>query len=347
MTNKADHYGQIWESMGSFLEDGGIPRDVFERVMTDINSYKERVASARNLRLSTASHNNSFRLFWDVHALLYSLLVQFVDVWGDRIAYGNQRSASSAAGGEIGDDLMLALSLSHIYAAGVNVIEEIGELLQLGLARSASARLRTLHECLVIGSIISSDHTGLTAARFHDHAAVGSYHYLQDRLNNKLGWGLPPEQDQISLTSIYNGVLEKWGSKFVDDYEWARPALRNPPNRITFSVLEREAGLSDRRITYRLFSDAVHLTAFSIVDHPGGSAVVSELPGSRRDQLGEIPFVGATCMRYASELGLFLGYNAVLLYDREDIGKYASAIEAISVFAMSEFYPDDKKSSDS
>jgi Family of unknown function (DUF5677) len=148
-------------------------------------------------------------------------------------------------------------ALTRLHARACQVALEVLALLRSGFADGAHARWRTLHEIAVVASFIQQSGNEV-AERYLLHNHIESYKAAQQYQNYfvRLRQDAIPEQELADLRSIYQQLINRFGSAYRNSYGWAAVALgRQDPK---FSDIEQVVGLDHLRPYYKLASHNVH-----------------------------------------------------------------------------------------
>ena len=147
--------------------------------------------------------------------------------------------------------------ITRLHARACQVASEIVTLLSQGFADGAIARWRTLHEIVVVASLIKNHDEDL-ALRYTLHEAIESHkatRLYQDKCE-RLGFSPMTRQEIEASQSNYNALIEEHGRPFSTSYGWAAEVLDNP--QPTLADLEAAVELDHLRPYYKLASHNVH-----------------------------------------------------------------------------------------
>lgn len=172
------------------------------------------------------------------------------------------------------------LLMLSLYGRSCGIATEITTLLREGLPDAAFSRLRTLHEHLVIITILHNDHSYEISEQYEDSSVFEDLKKLQadlDTLSDPI-WDVPRGVEQELRQTIGEAedmareVVARRGAAFRRQYEWARQALHqpqrdNPKYRITFATLERIVGMDFLRGNYLSGNEQIHAGSYSAVNH--------------------------------------------------------------------------------
>lgn len=175
--------------------------------------------------------------------------------------------------------VLKCLVLISLHARSCCTALEILCLLRKGFQDGAESRLRTLHEQLVVITLLGNDHTYELAERYQDHAVFEALKQLRaaKRAFAQPMWRESPGRDDMISREIRDAERDareariRWGAEISEHYEWARPVLSktgNPKRRINFTELEEAAGADFLRADYLTQNDHVHAGAFGTINHP-------------------------------------------------------------------------------
>ena len=147
--------------------------------------------------------------------------------------------------------------LTRCHARACQISEEILCLLSGGFADGAMARWRTLHEVVVVASLIADGGEAL-AERYVLHQAVESWRAAGDyqKCCARLGYTRFTEREMKELEKDFNAVVTRFGRSFAGPYGWAADHLRI--SKPTFAEIEHAVGRDHFRSHYRMASHSVH-----------------------------------------------------------------------------------------
>ncbi len=147
--------------------------------------------------------------------------------------------------------------LIRLHARSCQVGYEVLALIKNGFADAAHARWRTLHENAVVAFIIAKYGQEI-AERYSLHEVIESYKAMLEYQENLSALHLEPisEEELEKTKTIYDSLIQQYGSHFKDQYGWAIGILGD--GRVSFKRLESEAGLAHLRPYYRMASHNVH-----------------------------------------------------------------------------------------
>ncbi|MBX3566315.1 MAG: hypothetical protein KF730_17280 [Sphingomonas sp.] len=165
-------------------------------------------------------------------------------------------------------NLVLRDTLIHLHVRACQVVAEILCLMENGFADGAMARWRTLHEIVIVASVIA-EHGEELAERYRAHEAIEAKRALDRFLVSHTGLGLaPPSQADIRVTERrYQAMLVRYGDNFGAEYGWAAHHLQLKKPR--FIDLEAAANKLAMRSYYVLASYNVHASAKGIAHRLG------------------------------------------------------------------------------
>lgn len=148
--------------------------------------------------------------------------------------------------------------LVRLHARACQTASEVMALLSSGFATAAMSRWRTIHEIAVVMSLIR-DYGKELAERYLAHEAIeatkGAEEYQTYHV--RLGHEMPYRPEEIAeLRAHCNGLLNRYGRNFRNQYGWASEALAIA--QPTFYQLEQAAHLDHMRPYYRMASHEVH-----------------------------------------------------------------------------------------
>lgn len=172
------------------------------------------------------------------------------------------------------------LLLLSLYGRSCGVATEIASLLREGLPDAAFSRLRTLHEQLVIISILHNDHDYEMSEKYEDCSVFEILKQLkadQRALSDPVwevsgGYEEELRQDIAEVENLAREIVARRGAAIRKPYEWARQALPeserdNPRYQVTFTALERVVGMDFFRGNYLLGNERIHAGSYSAVNH--------------------------------------------------------------------------------
>jgi len=148
-------------------------------------------------------------------------------------------------------------ALTRLQARACQVASEVLTLLKSGYADGAHARWRSLHEIAVV-SLFIDKYGNEVAERYLLHDNVESYKAarLYQKYHDRLGVEPLAPSEMEELESIYNALLERFGSDYKYQYGWASTALGKA--KPTFRDLEEDVSLDHLHPYYKLASHNVH-----------------------------------------------------------------------------------------
>ncbi|MDZ7677067.1 MAG: DUF5677 domain-containing protein [Acidimicrobiales bacterium] len=197
-------------------------------------------------------------------------------------------------------------TLSSITSRACLVTSDIHALLRTGHPLGAFARWRTLHELVVVSALISNSDQEI-AQRFAAHSTAEAYKdaLLHERHRGFNGRAALPDPELEALREAYEEACRRYGSRFADPWQWAAPLTE--PERPTFSLLEKLAGMSHMRPDFRTASHHLHggASGTDLINVPF-RGVLTTLSGPTNSGLAE-PGSGAALALTQVTLG-FVGY---------------------------------------
>lgn len=159
--------------------------------------------------------------------------------------------------------------LFKLHGKAVVTSKEIMTLLQSGYPDAALSRWRTLHEISIVLSLLASkrkediemggEKGKELAKRFFSRSFIEEYKIKKLELE--------PDSPEMKLLEEERRLIkEEYGDKFiVNDYEWARPALKiNPKKKVYFGDIENELGDKYLSVYYKQANNQIHSTAFGL-----------------------------------------------------------------------------------
>lgn len=147
--------------------------------------------------------------------------------------------------------------LTRLHARGCQIGFEILSLINSGFADAAHARWRTLHENAVIAFIIAK-HGQDIAERYRLHEVIESYKAMRKYQVYCSALHDEPlsEQEMERAKEAHDSLLNRFGDSFKGQYGWAAKVLHQ--QKVTFSDLEKQAGLAHLSPYYKMASHNVH-----------------------------------------------------------------------------------------
>lgn len=148
----------------------------------------------------------------------------------------------------------------RLHARACQISDEILTLMENGFADGAMARWRTLHEVLVIMTLIEAGGEEL-AQRYIDHNAIDVKRQADehDRALVPLGYLPIAKKQRENIEKAYNHYIAQYGKSFGGLYGWAAKHLKNP--KPTFQDLQKSAGAAGMDLHYKLAGVNVHAGA--------------------------------------------------------------------------------------
>lgn len=179
------------------------------------------------------------------------------------------------------------LLLFTLHSKITGIADEILYLVKGRFLDAADARLRTLHEHLVVVVLIANDHSYEISERYQDRAVFEEIARLRaHRRNFRDPLYGSDRNSQVAVTKqmseaeiVADQARSRWGRGIEEQYGWARPALlaadRNKRN-VHFTDLERASGAEWLRPDYLLGNNHIHAGAFATINHLnlGGSTIL-------------------------------------------------------------------------
>ncbi len=148
-------------------------------------------------------------------------------------------------------------ALTRLHARACQVASEVLTLLKSGYADGAHARWRSLHEIAVV-SLFIDKYGNEVAERYLLHDSVESYKAarLYQKYHERLGVEPLSTREMEELESVYNALIERFGSDYKNQYGWASTALGKA--KPTFRDIEEDVSLDHLHPYYKLASHNVH-----------------------------------------------------------------------------------------
>jgi Family of unknown function (DUF5677) len=172
------------------------------------------------------------------------------------------------------------LLLLSLYGKSCGIATEITSLLREGFPDAALSRLRTLHEHLVIISILGNDHDYEISERYEDCSVIELLKQLRTDLSALSDpiWDVPEEYEEklqkeiAEVEDLAREIVARRGAAIRKPYEWARQALPQPErdnqrHKITFADLERAVGMDFFRGNYLTGNERIHAGSYSAVNY--------------------------------------------------------------------------------
>lgn len=244
--------------------------------------------------------------------------------------------------------LLLAL-LNKVWS----IATEIAHLMKESFLDAASSRLRTMHEHVVVLTVILNDHTYEVAERYQDHAPFEDLDRLRTYRTNFEDpiYASDPElmltidQEIRTAEGFAAEARTRWGSEIAEQYGWARPGL--PPavrrrKRIFFTDLERASGADFLRGDYLSGNSAIHAGAMSAINHLLFSGDSPDLarPAHYRDDL-RMTQIAVKALRYLADATLNAAKGVSI-----ETGEYDEFLIAVEVRRSCEMAADSWYSAD-
>ncbi len=309
---------------------GAIPKKELEKLLELHLQYRKgRKAEDEARRQEFLDQNaEGFKLF-DMNCAVASyigrtLYQRFFTTLSEGLKPGDIRS--SAFDTVVGDRHIQALQLILLQAKACTIAEEVRLLLMSGFAEAAAARLRSLHECLVFCLVIAKDN--LLAVRLHDAATLERWGHVKAlaKYEQKVPWARVDPVELRELEESRRLVIQKWGERLREDYEWARPIVNKVETKpITLRDLELTVGIGERRAVYRLFTQDVHISSNTLIDElfnqpKYGASFNPKAP----------PFLAISCMTMLSDITLAMCTSLEEHLDGEHEVRLARGLEFLS-----------------
>ncbi|WP_412539441.1 DUF5677 domain-containing protein [Longispora sp. K20-0274] len=140
------------------------------------------------------------------------------------------------------------------------VAGEVLCLMRDGFGDGAAGRKRTLHELVVVMSVIMTHADKDLAQRYVDYAVVEQHADMKHYQEHAEALGQRPF-DQAAIDELeaeYQTVLQKYGPLFHRPNQWAAPLFPGRDKSIQFTMLEEAAELKHHRPLYRESNHYVH-----------------------------------------------------------------------------------------
>ena len=206
------------------------------------------------LRQNAEQFERVLRSYWDEPLRLLELQIETAAEAGRDINLCNCDDAPRPDG-------YVFQVLMTLHARACQVSREIIFLLRYGYADGALARWRTLHEIIVVATIIN-EYGDDIARKYQLHYVVQSLKSMRQfrGLMKQLGDEPTANEGFDDLESFYQKVVRDEGSSFKRDYGWASSVVTDSRN-ITMADLEKLADKNYRRYYYKMACDSVHVNA--------------------------------------------------------------------------------------
>jgi hypothetical protein len=167
--------------------------------------------------------------------------------------------------------------LLRLHARACQVSSEIITLMENGFADGAMARWRTLHEIVVVASVITDGGEEL-AEKYVKHEIVESKAEMDEfeRCHVALGYKPISKREKQQVLKAYDAAIQTYGKTFASTYGWAadylnlkKPILRD---------LENAAEHSHMRSYYKFASQNVHAGAKRLTYQLGSISNGDDMP---------------------------------------------------------------------
>lgn len=284
------------ENMLALIEDTSfLPvqmRQQIKREVSDVLKARRHNESVVRQEIS-ARWRAAFRLLDRCVAFADYLHFQLTEVVFYRVTFDFlQRKSARPREEAVTGALLKCLLLLSLHARACIVASEISFLTKNGFVDGAESRLRTLHEHLVVLTLIGVDQTYEVAERYQDYAAVARLKEVRALLD---AWQSEAEEEwrdeEKELAAMVQGAAARWGPDIKDQYGWARPFFPGK-KRISFVDLEKAAGADFLRSDYLRGNEYVHAGAYATISHADFSD--ESVNYTRlRSQDNRIGFIGA------------------------------------------------------
>jgi hypothetical protein len=277
-------------------------RDEITKKAPSIAKARQRAARAVRRDIGTVWGPAFETLDWCMALadMLNVRLTRAISMNGDKL----RAKDPSPVSGMLTGAYVKCLLLLGLYSKSCGFVTEISQLLRDGFPDGSLARLRTLHEHLVVMMVLLNDHTYEICERYQDSAVFEELRQLRTDLASLADpvWDVPDgyveklAQDIAEAELVANSAISRRGPKIKEQYEWARLAL--PPAKrdnlrykINLADLEQVAGMDFFRGNYLAGNGRIHAGAYAAINHLDFDNI--EVPRSRphRDDLA-IGFVG-------------------------------------------------------
>lgn len=328
----------------SYIELGGIPKDVFEATMHLVEEDGPQIDEEAKSVRATIGERWRDGLSYSACAVPWHSPSDRVSE-EDIVSRGTHSSATHQA---LNDEWIRYMMLISLHAKACVIAGEVRLLLTSGYSEGARSRLRTMHECLICSAIVGADESGQLAVRFHDAALLEHWSLARviDTHGAELGWETVDPDGLRLVTQDGERVIAQWGDKLKQTYEWARPATRISPNSsVTFRDLEKSTRYEARRAVYKLVNHGVHVSSTSILDHLRTEPEHALPFGSHIDP-DQIPFLAGTGLRILSDVTLEITGSLVENLHVEEQLQQARVLEFLASMAYTYFLPDENESAD-
>ena len=161
--------------------------------------------------------------------------------------------------------------MPRLVANACRLAKEINSLLGSGFPEGALGRWRTLHEISQVTLLVAYSDRSL-AERYEAHFVIQHHKMLERSAELYKSQGFPPPADlleiQKGIRAERQNLLEKYGSRFKNDYGWAEPEVSGKGNRgPRIDDIEKELGMGYMRLVYAIASDQVHSNPGSVSWH--------------------------------------------------------------------------------
>lgn len=240
-----------------------------ESLPTIINQAVDDTAPriVRSLRAAWATRG------WEVEAELAGFRARLYERWGEaldglRLLLQLSREAGEDEYRRLGrsrakKNRLVQSVLLRLHARCCQVASECLTLMEAGYPDGAFARWRSLHELVLVGTLVQT-HGDDLARRYVDHEFVEAKTAMDQYVANyeKLGYAPPDQREVDRIGKQYEALLVKYGKSFRHPYGWAAHHLGN--DKPTFVDIQAAANRAEMRGHYKMASYGVHAGVKSI-----------------------------------------------------------------------------------
>jgi hypothetical protein len=297
-----------------------VPAAVKEQIYNELRTWKESRETTTQLVRSEVrqAFDQQFRLSDRLLAFAELEAVRFEKLFasGFQTLYSKTPRPDPAA--VTGAPLKCLLLLS-LYSKMCTIVTEILCLMKENLLDGAESRLRTLHEHVIVATLITNDHTYELSERYQDHAVFEDLKRLRairKNIRDSIYIANPKAEkeldDQIADSEQAASLAQaRWGANIKEQNEWARPglsAIAQKKRSISFTDLELAAGSEFLRPDYLAGNNYVHAGAFAAINHLNLGDSEARMVKSRNYRADQrLTDIGMRATRYLGWATFFVG----------------------------------------
>jgi hypothetical protein len=173
------------------------------------------------------------------------------------------------------------LLMLSLYGKSCAIANEIASLIRTGLSDAALSRLRTLHEHLVVLTVLHNDDDYEMSEQYEDCSVFERLKFLKANVSELSDpiWAPPSQEEEQKLLAelaeteaLAQGIVARRGPRIRKPYEWARQMLpqekrENLKYGIKYVDLEKAVGMDFFRSSYLTGNEHVHAGSYSAVNH--------------------------------------------------------------------------------